>query len=280
MNKSFDELLSDGDKLMKNGMASLLSNLGKAIALITLFVACLVTFTDITFGGFGTKGYFPMLVLMVISSYIMYFSLCDVGEKKGEESEEYISAKERYMATRVKITGEMMPQLRRFCIDYSKAELEYRRQNCLMSYGLATEDMPSSDTKDDKRKKRIFKRVMRMRLTPLSARTLLSCDKKSNRTELSNPERGRFLRSFIKLLPSVVCMCITVSVVLNVKDGMSAADVINGILKLATLPIIGIRGYTSGIFFSSVTKTAWLETKTRILESFLEAAEQNKLKSA
>ena len=63
-------------------------------------------------------------------------------------------------------------------------------------------------------------------------------------------------------------MCVTVSVVLNIKDGMSAADVINGILKLSSLPIISIRGYVAGLTFASETKSAWLRTRTRVLEAF------------
>ncbi len=274
MSKNLDELLREGDALFKNSIASLLSNLGKTVAAITLIITCIVTFTDITIGGISAKDYFSMLSVLVMSAYIIYFSLLDVGEKKGEDSEEYRSAKERYSATRVKICGYMLPKLRAFCEEYSRCELEYRKRYRLLSYGLAPEDKNAPEG-IDRRRGKIFKRIERMRLYPITARVLLSCERKSDKGEFSNPERGRFFRSFLKLLPSVICMCITVSVVLSVKDGMSAADVINSILKLSALPIIGIRGYTAGIFYSSVTKSAWLETKNRILESFLQENENN-----
>ncbi len=272
MNRSFDELLSDGDMALKNGISSLAANLGKAVAVITLFVASLVTFTDISFGGIRGKGYFAMLAVMVMSAYLMYFSLLDVGEKRGEESEEYKAAKKRFDTTRVKITGDMMPRLRSFCEEYSRRELEERRRYKLMSYGLSEKDKTALG--NDRRKSRIFKRAERMKTIPLSVRTLLSCEKRTVSSELSDPERGRFLRSFASLIPSAVCMCVTVSFVLNIKDGMSAADIINGILKLCSLPIIGIRGYTAGIFYSAVTKASWTETKARILESFLETSSE------
>ncbi len=275
MSKSLDELLSDADTTFKSGISSIASNLGKAVAAITLFVASLVTFTDISFGGIQAKGYLAILSVMVMSAYLMYFSLLDVGEKRGEESEEYRAAKERFSATRVKITGDMMPKLRSFCEEYSLKELEARRRYKLMSYGLSEEDRDSLNT--DKRKARIFKRVGRMRSLPLSVRTLLSCEKRSSSSELSNPERGRLFRSFMKLIPSVFCMCVTVSFVLRIKDGMSGADIANGILKLCSLPIIGIRGYTAGIFYSSVTRASWLETKARILESFLDSLDTGKI---
>ncbi len=274
MSKSFDELLTEGDAAIKGGIGSLVSNLGKAVAAITLSVACLVTFTDISFGGIHQKSYFAILAVMVMSAYLMYFSLLDVGEKRGEESDEYKSAKAHFDATRVKISGDMIPRLRLFCEEYSKRELKARRRLRLMSYGLSEEDLATATA--DKRKMRIFKRAERMKTTPLSPQILLSLGKRTSHSELVNPERGRFIRSFVKLIPSALCMCVTVSFVLSIKDGMSAADVINGIIKLCSLPIIGIRGYTAGIYYSVTLKSSWLESKARILESFLrENAEEH-----
>lgn len=268
MKKSFDELILESDTAIKGTLSSLVANLGKVVATITIFVASLITFTDITLTGFHTKGYLGTLILMVLCAYVMYFSLLDVGEKKGEESDEFKSAKARYTATRVKITGDMMPALRAFCEEYSRCDLESRKRNRLMSYGYSKEDISTSDFSTDKRKKRAFRRTQRLRAQPLTPRMLLSFDKQCS-GELNNPERGKLLRSFIRLLPSAVCMCVTVSVALSIKDGMSLTDAINGALKLSTLPIIGVRGYTAGIVYSTVTKSAWLETKSRILENFL-----------
>ncbi len=273
MSTKLDDLLSDESVFFTGGVSSIISNLGKAVAAIALSVACLVTFTDVAIRGSFSDSYFSTLAVMIVSAYIIYFSLLDVGEKKGEESEEYKAAKARYMGTRVKISGEMIPELRLFCEDYSRRELESRKRNLLICYGLSPEDLPNVGRPRSLREAWIFMRVKRMRIFPLTARTLLSFDRKETSRELYDPEHGKFLRSFIKLLPSVVCMCVTVSVVLSVKDGMSAADVINGILKLCALPIIGIRGYIAGIVFSSKAKPTWLETKARILESFFKTRE-------
>ncbi len=265
--ESNDLLLRDTGPHSSDFLGSAARSLGKVIAIITVVIAALVTFTDVAISTATSDTYIGTLTVMIISAYIMYFSLEDVGEDRGERCEEYKRAKAHYTATRVEIKGNNMPALRKFCVEYSKRELEYRRRNKLMFYGLCEADKPKEKTRENRQRRRIFKKVERMHCAPLTPRMLLSEDTKST-GELCDPERGKRMRSFVKLIPSAVCMCVTVSVALSVKDGMTAADVINGILKLSALPIIGIRGYVSGILFASRTKTAWLETKARILESF------------
>lgn len=266
MSKDFETALLEADGAVKSGIAAIIGNLGKTVAVITLAVACLVTFTDVSLIGVNTEKYATSLAVMVISSYVMYFSLLDVGGERGRESAEYVKAKERYDATRVKLSGDMMPALRDFCVEYSRAELEYRRCEYLMYYGLCDSDIKSFK---DGREKRIRRRSSRLRAVTLSPAMLLSTQKNVKRGELYNPERGKILKSFVKLLPSTLCTCLTVSVVLSVKDGMTAEDVLNGLLKLAALPIVGIRGYVDGLVFAEKNESAWLRTRTMILESFL-----------
>ena len=45
------------------------------------------------------------LIMMLIASYVMYFSLEDAGEKLGRETDAYKSANERYEALRGRISG-------------------------------------------------------------------------------------------------------------------------------------------------------------------------------
>ena len=108
-----------------------------------------------------------------------------------------------------------------------------------------------------------------MRAYVLSPGLLLTADRADSKSELVNPERRRLIRSFAKLIPSTLCMCLTVSIMLSPKDGLSTTDVINGILKLSALPIVGIRGYVSGMVFAERTRASWLRTRSRILEEFL-----------
>ena len=72
----------------------------------------------------------------------------------------------------------------------------------------------------------------------------------------------------LKILPSTICMILTVSVMLNVKEDMTASDVINGILKLSALPVIGFKGYSAGYGYTKNSLSLWIETKANILEKF------------
>lgn len=265
MSKELDEVLLEAGGIVKSGVAAIIGNLGKTVAVITLMVACLVTFTDISLLRVNTERYAAVLAVMVISSYVMYFSLLSVGEERGRESAEFIKAKERYDATRVKLNGDMMACLRDFCVKYSKEELEYRRSEYLMRYGFSR---TAGQNLTDRREAKIRKRAQRLRAVPLTPSSLITASRNMRKGELYNPQRGKIFKSFIKLLPSTLCTCLTVSVVLSVKDGMTAEDILNGLFKLAALPIIGIRGYIDGIIFSQRCESAWLTTRAMILESF------------
>ena len=64
-------------------------------------------------------------------------------------------------------------------------------------------------------------------------------------------------------------MIFTVSVMISLKDNMSAASVIEALIKLSTLPIIGLKGYSAGYEYVTESEIEWIETKTRLLDSFL-----------
>ena len=65
-------------------------------------------------------------------------------------------------------------------------------------------------------------------------------------------------------------MTVTVSVILTAKSGLSAATVIEGILKLSTLPIVGFKGYAGGYSYIRKSYIPWIETKRRLLQAYNE----------
>ena len=64
-------------------------------------------------------------------------------------------------------------------------------------------------------------------------------------------------------------MIFTVSIMISTRDNLTVGAIIECILKLATLPIIGLRGYTAGYEYVTKSETAWLQTKTNLLDAFL-----------
>lgn len=70
-------------------------------------------------------------------------------------------------------------------------------------------------------------------------------------------------------LPSLVCMAVTVSVAVRLKDGMTAQVIAEGILRLSALLSVGIKGYLQGYAYVRDSLTGWLTTKAKLLEAFL-----------
>ncbi len=262
--------LIESENLIKRGGAALINNIGKTVAVITVLVAILITFTDVTFADFGTESFATNAIMLLLASYLMYFSLEDAGERLGEESDEYKNAILEYDREKEKIKGEDIDALRQFCIDYSKEELEYRKRNFIASHALSYSDFEKYERGEGifGREKGILKRAKRLKAASLSPRILLTKDRTNKGQELVNPEKFKLLHLIIKLIPNTVCMTVTVSVILTAKSGLDAGGVIEGILKLSTLPIVGFRGYANGYSYVRKSYIPWIETKKRLLEAF------------
>ena len=256
--------------LVKKGYSFLIANIGKTVAIITLFVTALVSFTEISFSDFGGENFTSTLIMMLLASYIMYFSLEDAGEKLGRDSDGYKTASEKYENLRCRVNGSDITDLRKFCIDYRNADLEYRRSNLLFSLGYTEEEYERYLSGEDMGKKanKALERVKKMRRAELDTATLLSQGRYCE-GELKNPKTQHIIHMLIRLIPSTVCMIFTVSVMINLKDNMTVSGVIEAILKLSTLPVIGLKGYAAGYEYSTESEKSWLEIKARLLNSFL-----------
>lgn len=257
--------------VIRRGYSSIIANAGKVIAVITLLVAVIVTFTDVTFSDLTSREFSTMLAVMLLSSYLMYFSLEDTGEKEGEGCEEYKGAKEKYLSARKKITPYSIDALREFCLDYSKKELEYRRLSYLgeMGYSKADLDAYKGGKSFPAKAVRVFRRAENMRAVKLTPQILLSRSHGMVKSELISPTYKKVMGAIMSLIPSTVCMIFTISVILTTKDNMSISSVVDGLVKLSALPIIGFKGLIDGYRYSKEDKSCWLETKARLLESFL-----------
>ena len=284
MSERFDISLLESGELMKKGCKTLVSNMGRIIAIITIVVAALVLFTDIGFANVGMEGFSATLSVMLMSSYVMYFSLENSGEKLGEDSEEYKSSKKRYTELTALVGGEKIPHLREFCRRYSRAELKYRRENLLFSYGYSYSEyerfkngiIPSDITP---RHRRAYLRADLMKAVEISPKELLSPEKMSRKSELENPENSKIIKMFLGLIPTSLCMTATVSIMFTAKENLSFGDVMDGIFKLAALLIIGFRGYLAGYNYKKNTVSLWNDTKSRLIGAFLKTPPEDLIKN-
>lgn len=264
-----DKLLAI-ESLSKKGGAAIIRNTGKIIAAITLVIALLLTFTDITLGSIGTEEFTTALAVMLIASYLMYFSLEDAGERLGEETEEYRSRDERLRLVRERIGGGEVKRLRVWCEEYSRADAEHRRRRFLSSYGYSYEEYLEGGKQktQDKKLRRIFRKASKITPYPLTVEMLLSSGS-GTKSELCYKGRFKSLRMALKLLPTALISCLTVSVMLTLKDGLGAAEIIESLFKLSSLPIIGFRGYAAGFRHVREHEIPRKDSLVRILEAFL-----------
>ena len=89
MNKDFDTEIIGISERIKGGYSYLISNFSKIVAVVTAAAATMLVFTDITFLGINSRELTTSLALILVSSYLMYFSLEEAGEKLYEESEDF-----------------------------------------------------------------------------------------------------------------------------------------------------------------------------------------------
>ena len=271
MKDKFELSLLESGEIMRRGTALLINNVGRIVASITLIVSALVLFTDIKMADFSTESFTTTLLIMLISSYLMYFSMTEAGENAGERCEEYKAALGKYNELCKEIGGDKISALRKFSQSYSADELKYRRESFLIGYGYGTDEYEAyrQGKKQTKKALRIFRRADKFRAISLTPKALLSHEQSKERSELSNPEKFRFAFMVLKLLPTTVCMTVTVSVILTTKDNLSRGVILDGIFKLSSLLLIGFKGYVSGYNYKKHRITLWLETKTRLLDAFL-----------
>ena len=268
---SFDKEVLEFSSVMNSGYLFLINNAGKAIALITIIVTVLLTFTDVSFGGFLSEDFGGMLAVMLLSSYIIYFSLEESGEALGKESEEYLTAIRAYKEVKGKISPDAIYSLRAFCSDYTSAELDYRRSSFLMERGYSVDEYNSYKSRGttDKKAKRVFRKADKLKAIRLSPSILLSGERMGLGGELENPSKKKLLTTLRILIPSTACMIFTISVILTAKGELTPTVIINGLLKLSALPIIGFRAYGAGYSYVKHEKSAWIEAKARLLTSFI-----------
>ncbi len=264
-----DPLLS-GNERVNAGYSAIIKNCGKVIASLTAVIVILATFTEIGFFDIGVKEMTANVILILVASYVIYFSLEDAGEALAKDTKEYKTVYERLTSLCDSITAEMIPALRIFLDDYISEELHHRREALLSVNGKTFYDYEFylSGEKVGIRDKRIFRRVKRLSKIKLGVGTLLST-KSDILTEIKNPRGPKLIGLCVRLIPTTLCTFFTASVMLGVKDGLGVTEVIEGLVRLCPLPIVALRGYSQGYEFVRGKEIEWMKTKSRLIEAFL-----------
>ena len=275
--KEFDTAIFESGDIVRRGVRLVVENVGRAIAIITVLVTALVLFCDVGFADVGAEKFTSTLIIMLISSYLMYFSCYETGEESGRGSEEYKTKEAEYKKLRERITCSHLEPLRSYLKSYSENEAKYRRVAILMQNGYSYDEYEAykSGEKFDRKAVKAFKKADSIKATPIPTSTLVCGMREKRRSEIQDPDAHKIFGSILKLLPMTVCSIFTVSVILTAKDGLGAIDVIEGIFKLSSLLIIGLRGHLAGMTYSMITLPSWIETKCRLLDDFLKSFKES-----
>ncbi len=289
-----EELINYSDKL-RGAYTNLLRDLSKIIALVTALIAALLVFVDIEFLGLATREFSTTLLLVLISSYVCYFSLEEAGERLYEDTDEHRERMERYKKITARITVGMLPQLREYLASYTDEELAFRQGQMLLSHGLSTQELsaykegelracmgfrptardgitaPKGGISISVKKLRALRKIAEAKPLPLTPELLLTREARE-RASVTDPRLTKYPELLLKLLPGTLCMLLTASVVLTFRE-MTPEAIVEGVLKLSTLPIVCLRGYASGYNYKRFKEAPFIESKIRLLEGFLAQAE-------
>ena len=264
----FDLSVLSSPLLTGGGLIGLIGSSGWAVAAIALFIAALVTFTEVGFVGGVNENVTGTVIVLLISSYLIYFSMESAGQRLGKQSEEYKKAHEEYKEALSPIRPEDIYQLREFCRDYAVRELIFRQEARLMRFGLTYSDYERFVEGEYRGGHlSLLRSVKRMRPKRLTPHMLLTVTDSAD-TELTRPEGKRLLTTLSKLLPTTVCTFFTGALVLGFKDNLTALTVAEGLVKLSALPIIAFKGYLAGYNYAVGSLSVWIGTKTKLLKSF------------
>ena len=273
MKTDFEKSILDSGQLMQKTHSLLVENMGKTVAIITGIIAILVSFTEIGVVNFNSRNFTLYAVFMLICAYVMYFSLEDAGERAGKSSTEYIEREAEFKAIQKKIDSTKIVAMRDFLKDYRIQEYQYRRENLILTYGMSTTEYEAMKSleKHTFKQKRVIRKVEGIKPIEITPKTLLARNISNDSAEISNPRGAKIFKITLNLIPSTICMLFTVSIILSAKENLTSSDIIDSLVKLTALPAIALRGYCQGYSYATEALPSWLQTKTKLIEAFLQS---------
>ncbi len=266
----FETSLLDTGRALDRGFREISENMSKAIAIITAIIAAALTFTEIALPEVATAELTTEVCVMLVSSYIIFFSLEDAGEACGKRSEEYLEAILEYKEEKQKVRCEDVGKLRDFCLHYTREEVEYRRRELLLSEGITPDEYLAYKKGEalEPRIAAVCRRAEGIKPIRLTAEMLTEGEDGGLKKSIGSPEGAKIVKLILGLVPTTVCMLLSVSLMITAKTDMTFVDIIASLIKLLTLPIVALRGYGEGLSYSTGPLLSWIKTKTELLRAF------------
>lgn len=262
MERESERLLASSLASLSKGRQRLFSHIGLWVAALSLIVAALVTFTEVSLLSLSLQSLTLTVAVYAAVTVVMYLSLEEEGELAGRTESAYKEAESTLTTAAARITAAHYAPLEAFCRRYTEEELAERRARLLLTYGISDEErqaLPSAARR----------RLRRLRPLQINASMLLGKAAKASDSPLCNPDRRRRTRLLTRLMPSLLCMTFGIGIAIGARDALTASAILEGIFKLSALLIVGLRGYVQGYLFVSEAEIPFIRAKARLLERFL-----------
>ncbi len=243
------------------GRQKIFSHIGLWIAALSLLVAIVVTFTDISLLALSAESLTLKMAIYAAVTVIMFFALEEEGERTGRTENAYKESEKDFLSTKVRVTPDRYSALEAFCGHYIEEELEGRRALLLLSHGITDSNAPRSAL--------LERRLKSLRPLRINAAALLDRSAQSVRSPLHNPDHRRRLRLLARLFPSLLCSVLGIGIAIGVRGSLTPAIIMEGLFKLSALLIVALRGYAIGYLYVGETEVPLIRAKTRLLEQFL-----------
>ena len=261
----------------KEHAKNLLSYLGLFVAAATVIVFSALFFTELHFSVEGIVSLSLSFLLLFVSSYIMYASLFETGKTEGKKEDCYLSLFDarRGLFERFRREGSK-ESLSVFCKEISAKETRAARDAILDAHFMSEEDVLLCESKPPetrtRREKRALSALARQQAVVITPRALLAeRPAVARHAPLSlSPERSRFRRTLVFLIPLALFSILSVSVVCEVMANPSADAVIGYLLKLFTLLHSGIKGFRAGFFHVTADTCDYMREQTDLLTEYFD----------
>lgn len=253
---------------LSKGRQKIFAHIGFWIAALSLLVAALVTFTDISLLSISTQRFTVTMVVYATVTVLMYLSLAEEGERTGRSEKGYQEAEDALAKAANCISPASFGRLEAFCQAFVREEFSERRARLLLAYGISDESSVPPAT---------HRRLKRLRPLQINALMLLGNTLKEGDSPLCNTEKRRRHRLLLRLMPSLLWMIFGIGIAIGAHDSLTTSAILEGIFKLSALLIIGLRGYTQGYLFISEAEIPFLRAKMQLLERFLAEQQSQKL---
>ena len=293
--RSFGEVIEQTTVKKKRIMRGAINYLGTAIGTFIIFVAIVVSTTDITvmtvidWTSLGLSFF-----VFMFCAYAMYVNGSGNGIRAGRQNELYLSAKKQYDDLKNEIIAKKMPgRLPEFCRYYVEEELRNTRNAILMEVGIdfaVYKERYVGKDKEELKKNEILSKtqieaivsankVKPIRLTP---EMILKRGRGAmHRSPLGmEPSKKRRIGYAWKFSSTFIVAILMVSITLNPKADLTWVTFVEIVLKLFPIALNGFTGYQSGYENIVVDTVNYMNDQADLMRKLVQYVEENPIKKS